>query len=248
MTRKTQSKPKRGGHSGDLGKATLALLRKIPMFVGVRVQDLRKILKPENVRRVGPKELVFEQGDPADCMFIVIRGRIRIFIHSGPDRRKTVAYLERGDFFGEMALFSGENRSAAAQAVDDVTMLSVGKRNYSELLKRNWPMAEFVLKALCERLNRTNEQVENLLSQNILGRVAKTLSRMARHEGVAEGGGILIAAAYTHQEIADMVGTTREPIARAISSLKQAKLLEVRNGRFFIPDPERLNRLGLSSV
>jgi CRP-like cAMP-binding protein len=221
-------------------KESLDILRNIPLLQFARERDLSPLLKPACIVQYAPKETVFCQGDSGSHMFVVLSGRVRIWINSGIDRCKTLAHIERGGFFGEMALMGGYHRSASAEATEATCLLKVSESEYKNLLRGNWPMTEFLLGELSQRLRRTNDQLENLLSHNVLGRVSKTLHQMVGQNGQDKEDGILIPSVYTHQEIADIVGTTREPIARAISSLRQAKLLEIRNKRFFILDPARL--------
>jgi CRP/FNR family transcriptional regulator len=96
-----------------------------------------------------------------------------------------------------------------------------------------------MLRALSERLRMADAEIENLLFRNILGRVAKTLHDLARR-GQKTRGGVLLKDRFTQQELADLVGTTREPLTRALSALRRAQLVEGSGGRYFIKDAEKL--------
>ncbi len=222
------------------------ILRGIPFFKSIKKGDLKRIATLSNIREFPKKSIVFTKAETGEHMFVVVSGRIKIYIHSAARKRKTFAYLTKGAFFGEMALLGGDTRSASAQAVVDSELLLISKKDFNDLLRKDWDMTYYLLRAVCARLRRSNEEVENLLFRNILGRVSKTLWDLARDGGKETDGGILLTTPYIHQELADLVGTTREPLARAISTLRKANLIEIRDGRFFIKDPQRLEGLSLS--
>ncbi len=224
----------------------LKLLRAIPFFKSIKEAHLKRIAAVSTVREFPKGSIIFTKAEAADHMFVVTSGRIKIFIHSNARKRKTFAYLAKGAFFGEMALLGGETRSASAQAVVDSRLLLISKKDFDGLLKKDWDMTYYLLRAVCARLRRANEEIENLLFHNILGRVSKTLWELGQDGGQKSGDGILFSNPYTHQELADLVGTTREPLVRALSTLKRAELIEVRMGRFFFKDPARLEGLGLA--
>lgn len=224
----------------------MELLRGIPFFKTIKKADLKRLADLSNIREFPKKAIIFTKAEVGEHMFVVVSGRIKIYIHSAARKRKTFAYLTKGAFFGEMALLGGDTRSASAQAVVDSKLLLIKKKDFDALLKKDWDMTYYLLRAVCARLRRSNEEVENLLFRNILGRVSKTLWDLAQDGGKAIDGGILLSTPFIHQELADLVGTTREPLARAISTLRKAKLLEVRDGRFFIKDPKRFEGLSLS--
>lgn len=224
----------------------LKILRKIPFLRQFKDKDLREIYKISRVREYGPGELIFAKADAANQMFVVLSGRVKIFSHSGAKKRKTFAYLDAGDFFGEMALLEGDSRSASAEAVSYARLLVITKADFRRLLAADPNLTYYLLCTVSKRLRQANEAMEDLLFKNILGRVAKTLWQLGRR-GERRGGGILLGEAYTQQELADLVGTTREPLTRALSSLKRAQLVEMREGRYFIKDPAKIEAICLTA-
>ncbi len=219
-------------------------LRKVPFFKPLTLKDLRQVYKISRVREYGPGETVFSKSSAADRMFIVLEGRIKIYTRSGGKKRKTFAYLQPGDFFGEMALLASKTRSAAAQAVNFSKLLVIENRDFQRLLVNDPALTLYLLRAVSERLRKANEEIEALLFRNVLGRVAKTLHELAKR-GERQKDGILLGERYTQQELADLVGTTREPLTRAISALRRAQLLELEGERYLIKDPQKLEALCL---
>lgn len=222
----------------------LSALRSIPFLRQLAPKDLKEVYKISRTREYGPGEAIFSKSSPADRMFIVLSGRVKIFAPSLSKKRKTFAYLQPGDFFGEMALLEGKPRSASAEAVEFSKLLVITAADFKRLLLRDPQLALYLLRTVSQRLRKANEEIEGLLFRNILGRVAKTLLDLSRR-GKPHGGAILLDEHYTQQELADIVGTTREPLTRAISALRRAQLLAVKEDRYLITDPGKLSALCL---
>lgn len=222
--------------------AMLSALRKIPFLRQLDAADLKEIYKISRTREYGPGEPIFAKSTAADRMFIVLDGRVKIFTPSMGKKRKTFAYLRPGDFFGEMALLEGKPRSAAAEAVAYSKLLVITSADFNRLLAKRPQLTLYLLRTVSQRLRRANEEIEGLLFRNVLGRVAKTLLDLSRR-GEPSDGGTLLPEHYTQQELADLVGTTREPLTRALSALKRAQLLGVKRDRYHLPDPGKLSAL-----
>lgn len=222
----------------------LKLLRKIPFLSQLEQKDLREVYKISRIKEYGPGESIFTKAQSANQMFVVLSGRVKIFTNSGGKKRKTFAYLDPGDFFGEMALLDGQPRSASAEAVSYSRLLIITYPEFRKLLLNDPQLTLYLLKTVSERLRKANETVESMLFRNILGRVAQALSDLGRR-GRKIRGGVELAEHYTQQELADVVGTTREPLTRALSTLRRVGLIEASDGRYFIKDPVKLAALGL---
>jgi CRP-like cAMP-binding protein len=222
----------------------LSMLRKIPFLGQLKPKDLREVHKISKIREYGPGEIIFTKAQSANQMFVVLSGRIKIFTHSGGKKRKTFAYLEPGDFFGEMALLEGKSRSASAEAVSYSRLLVITNTEFRKLLMNDPELTMYLMKTVCARLRKANEAIEGMMFRNILGRVAQALTELGRR-GRKIRGGIELNEHYTQQELADLVGTTREPLTRALSTLRRVQLIESSDGRYFIKDPVKLGAIGL---
>lgn len=222
------------------------LLRRIPILSTLKPADLKLVDRIAQSFDYGPGETIFSRAESADHMFIVVSGRVRIFTRGASKKRKTFAYLAPGEFFGEMALIKG-TRSASAEAVEASRLLVIRKVDFKRLLLANPRLTYYLLVAVSDRLRRADEQIESLLFRNILGRVAKTLCDLSR-ESRRFRGGMLLNEHYTQQELADLVGTTREPLARALASLRRADLVDSHHGRYFVKDPAKLTLMSVSSL
>ncbi|MBI5239311.1 MAG: Crp/Fnr family transcriptional regulator [Elusimicrobia bacterium] len=220
----------------------LKLLRRIHFLNALPPAELRRIARLAREEDFRAGETIFVKSESGGRMFIVSSGRVRIFTSSSAKKRKTFAYLSPGDFFGEMALVDGHTRSASAQAVADSRLVVIRKSDFKDLLLSDPKLTFFLLRTVSERLRQANEEIENLLFRNMLGRVSGTLNALVRR-GRKFRGGVLLKDHFTQQELADMVGTTREPLSRAISTLRRAQILDMHRGHYFIRNPRRLSDL-----
>ncbi len=221
-----------------------AALRRIGLLSTLSPARLREVERLARETDVAAGQSVFGKRESADAMFVVLSGRIKIFADSAGRKKKTFAYLTAGDFFGEMSLIDDSPRSASAQAVEDSRLLVLRKRDFNRLLARDPSIARYLLQAVCARLRRANDEIEGLLFRNVLGRTAKAVLNLARR-GQPWNEGSVLAQRYTQQELAEYVGTTREPLARALSSLRRAGLVsQTDDGRYAVPDLKKLAAIG----
>lgn len=218
------------------------LLKRIPFLSALAPAHLREVYRLAREIDVPAGEPVFAKRQDADAMFIVLSGRIKIFTDSAGKKRKTFAYLAEGEFFGEMALVEELPRTASAQAVEASRLMLIYKKDFQRLLARDPKLTLYLLRTVCARLRHANEEIEGMLFRNILGRVAKVVLELARRSGEPwQDGGLAFKQRFTQQELADLVGTTREPLTRALSSLRRAGLVSVTpDGRYAVPSPDKL--------
>ncbi|MBI4059931.1 MAG: Crp/Fnr family transcriptional regulator [Elusimicrobia bacterium] len=216
------------------------LLKRIPFLSALSPKHLNEVFRLAEELSLGARQSVFAKRQDADAMYIVLSGRVKIFTNSSSKKRKTFAYLKEGEFFGEMSLLEGTTRTAAAQAVEPSRLLMIHRKDFQRLLARDPKLALYLLRTVCERLRRANEEIEGLLFRNILGRVAKAMLELGRRSGEARGDALTLKERFTQQELADVVGTTREPLTRALSSLRRAGLVAQQDGRYTILAPDKL--------
>lgn len=219
----------------------LKLLKKIPFLSSLAPAHLREVYRLAREVEIPAGRSVFSKREDADAMFIVLSGRVKIFSRSAGKKRKTFAYLKEGEFFGEMSLVEGVTRTASAQAVEPSKLLLIRKNDFQRLLSRDARLALYLLRTVCERLRQANEEIEGMLFRNILGRAAKAMLDLARRSGEPCGDGLMLRDRFTQQELADVVGTTREPFTRAFATLRRAGLVSTSaDGRYVIPDAGKL--------
>ena len=219
--------------TGSVHKDVLDSLRSIPLFGRVSEADLEELATHLIERRFPKNATVVEEGLPGDYMYVIREGRVKVTKASEDGREKIMNFLEAGAFFGDMALLGDETRSASVKTLEESTLLALSRRDFIDLLRQSPDLALSVIEELANRLRETNEQARSLSFQGVEERTRNLFERIAREE---EGGGNrLMTPSLTHQQIADMVGTSRETVTRAIKVLKSSGWLSQDGKRYVIP-------------
>ncbi len=217
--------------SQSLRKHTaLESLRRVALFSQVCDEDLESIVSHLIERRFPKHATIVEEGLPGDYMYLLLEGRVKVAKLSTDGREKILDFLESGDFFGEMALVDQAPRSASVKALTDVCLLALSRADFLELLRKNPEPALAVIQELSRRLRAVDEQASSLSFQGVRERAEGLLSRIANQE---RDDNRRATPPLTHQQIADMIGTSRETVTRVIKDLKRDGWLE-QEGKVYL--------------
>lgn len=219
------------------------ILKQVSLFRHLRNRELQRIMTISSIWKFAKGDIIFDKQEVGNHFFIVRTGKVKIFTETFLSRRKTLAYLGPGDFFGEMALLGGKVRSASAQAMDNCELLVIQRKKFKDLICTDREFTFKLLHTMSERLRKADSEIESLLFQNMLGRLVQTLVTLVerRHKSP-------IAMNISLQELADFVGTTREPLSRALAHLKKGNTIEYKNKQMVIKDLARLKAMARQSV
>lgn len=204
------------------------LLQKVSLFQNVDAEELERLaalLQPREVRR---DTQIVAQDEPGDSMFVIARGRVKVVLFGDNGREVILTLLKAGDFFGEMALVDDLPRSANVVAQEDSTVLILKRDQFVEHVRNSPSTALNIMGELSRRLRRADEIIGNLATLDVYGRVAHIMIDLAKQDGVAVEGGILIKERPTQQEIASMIGTSRETVSRVLSEFQRRGFLEMK--------------------
>lgn len=215
-------------------KDVLDSLRGIPLFRRVSEGDLEELATHLIERRFPKNATVVEEGLPGDYMYVIREGRVKVTKASEDGREKIMNFLEKGAFFGDMALLGNETRSASVKTLEESLLLALSRRDFIDLLRQSPDLSLAVIEELANRLRETNEQARSLSFQGVEERTRSLLERIARPDPRAQG--VRMTPVLTHQQIADMVGTSRETVTRAIKQLKESGWLSQEGKRYVVPD------------
>ena len=213
-------------------ESALETLHAIPLFTKVSRDDLGRIADLLIERRFPKHKTIVEEGLPGDYMYVLREGRVQVSKLSDDGREKILQFLEAGDFFGEMSLIDDAPRSASVRALTDTQVWALSRADFLGLLRRAPDVAMAVVQELARRLRETGEQASSLSFQRVTQRTQGLLQRLAKDEC---GDGRRITPALTHQQIADMIGTSRETVTRALKTLKQSEWLVQEGKRYIVP-------------
>lgn len=177
-------------------------------------------------RRYPARATIIYAGDRSDCIYYIIRGSVTVLVEDESGRELIVAYLNKGDFFGEMGLFL-ESRSAWVKARSECEVAELSLPKFRELAERDSSLLYAVGGQMAERLRRTNQKVSDLAFVDVTGRVARTLIDLAREpDAMTHPDGMQIK--ITRQELGRIVGCSREMVGRVLKTLVEQHLIAVK--------------------
>ncbi len=213
-------------------------LKYIPLFSELSDDDLREIVKLA-VRQVYKKDnMILIEEEIGSTMFIILDGRVKISRISDDGREVILSILSEGDFFGEMSILDGQNRSANVVTLDDSRIMVIRREDLLQMLHDYPQIAINLLKELAQRLRRSDAQIKSLSLQNATGKVASTLLRIADDSGKIHLGQVEIPRLPPQQDLANMAGTSRETISRVLKALTKQGHLKKEGSRLIIKDYE----------
>ena len=213
-------------------------LKYIPLFSELSEDDLREIVKLA-VRQVYKKDnMILIEEEIGSTMFIILDGRVKISRISDDGREVILSILSEGDFFGEMSILDGQNRSANVVTLDDSRIMVIRREDFLQMLHDYPQIAINLLKELAQRLRRSDAQIKSLSLQNATGKVASTLLRIADDSGKIHLGQVEIPRLPPQQDLANMAGTSRETISRVLKALTKQGYLRKEGSRLIIKDYE----------
>lgn len=215
-----------------------SFLKQVSFFKELSKGDIRKIFSIAGIKIYAPGQMVFAKEDLGNNFFIVKSGRIKIFTTVGGGKKKTFAFLKKGDFFGEMSLLGGRVRSASAQAVEESELFVISKKNFKRLIAENPDFSLKLLHTLADRLQKCNRDIESMLFHNILGRLAEAILDLSKDKNTKP-----VKMAIDQNELAQYLGTTRVPVCRAINTLKRSGIIDYHRGELVILDQARLRSM-----
>ena len=218
------------------------LLERVPFVAALGASDREALAAEAKRRRFKRDEVVFDKDDPGESLFIIDEGSVRIYLPSLQGADLTLALLGPGDFFGDMALLDGRPRSASAAALQETETVALDRADFIAVIRSRPEAAMAVLAAVARRLRETNEMAGDLAFLDVGGRLAKKLLELAAAHGVERPEGILLHLRLTQEELANMVGVTRESVNRSLALLRREGVISGQGRRFVIRDVEALQR------
>lgn len=198
------------------------ILHKVPLFSVLDERELRELASVGQMRRIRKDEIIFQQGDPGRHFFIIVHGKVRIYLQDPRGREVILVVLGDEEFFGEMALLDGQSRSASAQAMTETRAFTIAHEDFYHFLEEGKPaVALKLLRFLSQRLRKADEIIENLALLSVKGRLARLLFNWGTKDGRLVDGVTVFRLPMPKTQIAQMLGTSRETVSRMMSELKE---------------------------
>ncbi len=211
------------------------LLADVELFRALSPEAFGEVAAEARTRTLRRGDVLFSEGEESAELFVVEKGRIAIANRSADGRESVLALMEPGDVFGEMGLFDGVGRSAHARALEPSRVFAVSYAPLREIFERKPDLLWSVVGMLARRLRSNNEALSDSVFLDVTGRTAKRLLELS-------AGADEFSLPITQEELAGLVGASRERVNKAISSFIRLGWLEQRDRRYRITDREQLSR------
>ncbi len=218
------------------------LLGRVPVFSTLERADLERIADVSVPRSFEPGQAVFREGDASDTCYVVRDGHARAIRSHGDGRTITLATFGPGDFFGELAMFEDERRSATVEATEQMSVVGVLGPDMRRLMSEHPQIAMRLVVALGRRLRETNERLTRQSFQTVQSRVAVVLSNLVQQavDDGLPGQDVLVTA--TQADLAQLAGSSRESASRFLAVLERAGVISQGRGRLVVHDPQALQQ------
>jgi CRP-like cAMP-binding protein len=218
------------------------VIRKAPLFSTVDDEAADALRRSMAEINLGRGQVLFREGDTGDKLYVVADGKVKLGRTSSDGRENLLAILGPGEMFGELSLFDPGPRTATATAVTDTRMYSLGHADLTTWVHGRPEVALSLLKQISSRLRRTNEVIGDLVFSDVPGRVAKALLDLSNRFGVESEDGVHVGHDLTQEELAQLVGASRETVNKALADFAGRGWIRLEARAVVLLDLERLAR------
>jgi CRP/FNR family cyclic AMP-dependent transcriptional regulator len=208
----------------------LAILKSVPLFAGLPEVELNALAGGATVRKVLRGMSILRVGETTEYLYVILAGRVKVLITSAGGREIILAKLGPHEFFGDMELIDDQPPSTSVQTLQPCELLCVAKVDFMRFMSDNCELEMRIIRGLVKRLREANRQIESLALMNVVGRVARVLLDVAENVD----GERIVHKMPPKQEIANMIGASREMVSRAIKGLHNSGQIRVDKRRIVL--------------
>lgn len=191
------------------------MLKKIPLFAGLQDAELEMLARKAATRSYPKNAYIINEGDRSDSLYVIVTGKVKAFLRDENGKEVILRFEGPGEYFGEMALLDDEPRSASIITLEPTTVNVISKADLMKCIGESPELAFRLIRDLSQRLRVLTDNVRSLALMDVYGRVARTLLDLAKPDGSK----LVIQEKLTHQDIANMVGSSREMVTRILKDL-----------------------------
>ncbi|VAV84498.1 Transcriptional regulator, Crp/Fnr family [hydrothermal vent metagenome] len=203
------------------------------------IEQMATMMTPRNIKKKG---LVYSEGDVADQLYILKEGRIKISRLGADGKELTMDIIEPGDIFGELTLAGETQRETNAQALEDSFICTISRKNFEAFLGMRPDLSLTITKWIGLRLRKVESRLENLIFQDVHTRLYTLLETLAEKYGKDIPTGRKIAIKLSHQELANLIGATRETVTFELNKMKKRGIIKVEGREFILPSDGKAAR------
>jgi CRP/FNR family cyclic AMP-dependent transcriptional regulator len=209
-----------------------AVLKAVPLFASFPDEQLRMLTSVVTRRSAARSTTIMAAGDATDSLYIILSGRLKVMMSDADGKEVILSILGPGEFFGEMGLIDDEPRSATVITIEPCELLAINKRDFKKSLAENFEMTMAVMRGLVRRLREADRKIGSLALLDVYGRVARLLLDMAENVN----GEKIVTKRLPKQDIAKMIGASREMVSRVMKDLQTGGYIEMRGSNIVLHD------------
>lgn len=209
-----------------------AVLKAVPLFASFPDEQLRMLTSVVTRRSAARSTTIMAAGDATDSLYIILSGRLKVMMSDADGKEVILSILGPGEFFGEMGLIDDEPRSATVISIEPCELLAINKRDFKKSLAENFEMTMAVMRGLVRRLREADRKIGSLALLDVYGRVARLLLDMAENVN----GEKIVTKRLPKQDIAKMIGASREMVSRVMKDLQTGGYIEMRGSNIVLHD------------
>ena len=217
-------------------------LAKAGIFQGVDADAVDTLINEMETVTFARGTTIFDEGEPGDRLYIIVQGKVKLARHAPDGRENLLSVMGPSDMFGELSIFDPGPRTSSAVCVTDVTAATMDSEMLKDWIAQHPEISQQLLRVLARRLRRTNASLADLIFTDVPGRVAKTLLQLANRFGVQEGGALRVNHDLTQEEIAQLVGASRETVNKALATFAHRDWIKLEGKSVLIVNTEHLAR------
>ena len=220
------------------------IIRKAPLFSALD-DDASHALRASMVAlKLNKGQILFKEGEEGDRLYVVVHGKIKLGTTSADGRENLLSILGPGEMFGELSLFDPEPRTSTATAVTDVRLVSLAHDAVMGLVTSSPQTSLELLRRLAQRLRKSNEVLADLVFADVPGRVAKAIMDLGERFGVQKEDGLHVNHDLTQEELAQLVGASRETVNKALADFASRGWVKLEPRAVLVTDVERVTKRG----
>jgi len=204
---------------------------------------MEAVLGFAKLRHFRPEERIFTKGDPGDCLYAILRGRVAVQTESQDAKVMLLNILDAGELFGEIAMLDGGERTASVQAIDPSDLLRIDRKDFLPFLEARPGLCIRLMGVLCERLRWTSSIIEDTVFLNVTRRLAKRIMILAQNYGRRTPEGVKIGTFISQEDLAQMLGVSREIVNKTLKSFQANGAISYRNGFMIVHDEAFLEKI-----
>src|SRR5215208_55972 len=221
-------------------KERIRLLSLVDIFEPLSTEEIEQINGQLPDHHLERGEIFYTPEERSERLFVLERGKVRIFRMTPDGREFTLAIVESGTIFGEMVLTAQQLEGAYAQAMEPSEVSTMAREDLERLVVQKPEVGLKIMYLLSERLRRYETRLEDATMKEVHSRLASIIVMLVESEGVRSGTGYRIPAHYTHQQLGNMIGANREAVTRAFGLLQDEGVVELRRRLMYVPDLQAL--------